>query len=470
MKHLTFFLPVLFATSLLPSHAQDGEQLYGLYCSACHGADGKGGGNGTLPPLAGSDWIHGNAKRTIAIVLKGLHGPVQVAGKSYNLEMPPQEDSLTEQNITAILNYVHKAWGNKGQDVKIDMVRVTKSEYADRKKPWTADEILKIFPLEKKATFLNNLTSQVYKGNWDKLPDFSKSKAENIEEEHSGIIDIKLAELKENYAIVWQGDFMAPKTAEYEFVIFVDDAGRLIFDKKTVAEVNGIGPAAEGRAGRGKVKLKSGPNPIRLEYMQQAGEQSFTIGWRQVGTKNWTWISADRPPGKQGPDPIMLIPSAGKTVIYRNFIKGVSARAIGFGFPGKVNLAYSADHLAPELIWSGDFIDASKHWVNRGQGSQSPASKDVHQLTTQKIYPPSAKFKGYTLDPKGNPTFHIQSESFTITDAWKPGADNTLIRTMTMTRGSTPIEIDLSKSKTVTPQNSVTLKPNSPTEIIYKLK
>ena len=58
----------------------------GLYngagsCVACHMADGKGQ-PGSVPPLAGSDWLD-NSDRTIAIVLRGMAGPVKVNGDRY---------------------------------------------------------------------------------------------------------------------------------------------------------------------------------------------------------------------------------------------------------------------------------------------------------------------------------------------------------------------------------------------------
>jgi mono/diheme cytochrome c family protein len=37
-----------FCALTTPLLAQDGGQLYTLYCSACHGADGKGAANGTF--------------------------------------------------------------------------------------------------------------------------------------------------------------------------------------------------------------------------------------------------------------------------------------------------------------------------------------------------------------------------------------------------------------------------------------
>lgn len=67
-----------------------GKELYdgAGSCIACHMADGKGQ-PGSVPPLAGSDWLD-NPDRTIAIVLRGMAGPVKVNGKRYYSAMPPQ--------------------------------------------------------------------------------------------------------------------------------------------------------------------------------------------------------------------------------------------------------------------------------------------------------------------------------------------------------------------------------------------
>ena len=85
-------LATFILTLVLPVHAkkEKGPELYARYCSACHGLDGKGATGGQFPPLAGSKWVEGNPKRSVAIVLHGLAGPVEVKGKSYNLMMPPQ--------------------------------------------------------------------------------------------------------------------------------------------------------------------------------------------------------------------------------------------------------------------------------------------------------------------------------------------------------------------------------------------
>ena len=81
--------------------AQDGSQLYTLYCSACHGVDGKGASEGTFPPLAGSRWVAGEPDRAIKTVIHGIHGPIRVNHKDFNLEMPPQGAVLPDDQIAA---------------------------------------------------------------------------------------------------------------------------------------------------------------------------------------------------------------------------------------------------------------------------------------------------------------------------------------------------------------------------------
>jgi hypothetical protein len=73
------------------------------------------------------------------------------------------------------------------------------------------------------------------------------------------------------------------------------------------------------------------------------------------------------------------------------------------------------------LLWHGDFMDASKHWVDRGAGNQSPAGEDVLPMTdgapfaflpeSTSPWPKATghdagyQFGGYELDKKRRPTF-----------------------------------------------------------------
>ena len=122
----------------------------GLYngagsCVACHMADGKGQ-PGSVPPLAGSDWLD-NSDRTIAIVLRGMAGPVKVNGDRYYSAMPPQL-LFDDDKIADMITYVNHAWGNKG--AAVTAAQVAKARKALPQAVYTPETLLKAFPFDKK--------------------------------------------------------------------------------------------------------------------------------------------------------------------------------------------------------------------------------------------------------------------------------------------------------------------------------
>ena len=430
----------------VPLHAQDGGQLYTLYCSACHGADGKGATGGQFPPLAESPWLAGDATRAVKVVLNGLHGPVEVDGRTFNLEMPPQGGILPDDQIAAILTHVRSSWGNKEQPVTAEFVKTTRAGTANRNTPWTAPELLKLHPLTTSKPPIDNLLSQVYQGEWQKLPDFSTLKAGNIEEEHAGKISIAKAGFTELFGMVWQGDLTAPETGEFRFRLDADDGARILLDDKEVVRVDGIGPMGNGRGKEGKIQLTAGVHKLRVEYFEYKGQEGIALAWRGPGIPSWRNLS-DKPP-KVGPDPIPVAAQNGRAVVYRNFIAGTTPRAIGIGFPGGVNLAYSADNLTTELVWTGDFMDGSRHWVERGQGNQPPAGEQIVKLSGSPSLPKEARFRGYKLDATGNPTFSVQIDKQFLLDSWKPAGSTgspAFLRTLSVKGQGNPVEILLAE-------------------------
>jgi hypothetical protein len=128
--------------------------------------------------------------------------------------------------------------------------------------------------------------------------------------------------------------------------------------------------------------------------------------------------------------------------IYRNFIEGAGARAIGVGYPGHINLAWDANNMRPAMIWRGPFIDAARHWNGRGAGFQPPLntnyillpegvpfarleSQDATWPTHDERPPDRLRtsafvFRGYSLDGNGWPTFRYRFGDVDITDRFAP--------------------------------------------------
>lgn len=128
------------APAASPASAAPGPDAYAI-CSTCHQANGEGLPN-TFPPLAGSEYVNGPGATHIAIVLKGLTGPITVKGKTYNSVMTPWE-SLSDAQIAAAINYERASWGNTGAPVTSADVAKVRVAIKSRTTSWTADELKK---------------------------------------------------------------------------------------------------------------------------------------------------------------------------------------------------------------------------------------------------------------------------------------------------------------------------------------
>ncbi|TAE32590.1 MAG: dehydrogenase [Cytophagales bacterium] len=121
-----------------------GRQLYLATCSGCHGTDGMGMAR-FAPPLSNSHWVTGDAKRLALIMLHGMEGPVDVAGKVYNapdiLPVMPAHSTLDDASIAAILTYIRNEWGNQAGPLDRKTVGMTRVLSQGRVVPWTAKDL-----------------------------------------------------------------------------------------------------------------------------------------------------------------------------------------------------------------------------------------------------------------------------------------------------------------------------------------
>jgi mono/diheme cytochrome c family protein len=122
-----------------PAVMASGKVSY-MICGACHGQNGEGGP--IAPPLAGSEWVTGPISNLIRIQLRGLVGPITVAGKEYN--MPGGMAALsyqTDEQIASVLTFIRNSFGNKASAVKPEQVAALRSEVG--KPQVTAAELIK---------------------------------------------------------------------------------------------------------------------------------------------------------------------------------------------------------------------------------------------------------------------------------------------------------------------------------------
>jgi mono/diheme cytochrome c family protein len=102
-----------------------GRRLFGAVCMTCHQANGRGV-PGRFPPLAASDFLNADKTRAIQTLLNGRTGEITVNGQHFNQDMPrlPFDDA----QIASVLTYVYGSFGNSGQDVSPEDVKLVRSK------------------------------------------------------------------------------------------------------------------------------------------------------------------------------------------------------------------------------------------------------------------------------------------------------------------------------------------------------
>ncbi|MFD3002456.1 PVC-type heme-binding CxxCH protein [Pontibacter toksunensis] len=128
-------------------YARDG------FCGTCHQPDGKGLPNSGFPPLTDTKWVEGSDERLIKLVLKGLHGPIEVLGKEYPGQVPmtPFGGMLNDEEVAAVLTYVRNSFGNKAPAVSPEQVGKVRAATKDKTGFYSPEELLKQHPIEDKA-------------------------------------------------------------------------------------------------------------------------------------------------------------------------------------------------------------------------------------------------------------------------------------------------------------------------------
>lgn len=146
-------------------------------------------------------------------------------------------------------------------------------------------------------------------------------------------------------------------------------------------------------------------------------------------------------------------------IVYRHFIEGGGSRAIGVGYPEKLNLVFDANAMRLAMIWQGPFMDASKQRTGRGTGYEAPLGYSVIKFpegasfatlaSPDAPWPDGGKmawskdegdelpyhFHGYTLDEKLRPAFRYSFGEVSVEDYTVPvvnGNDTDFKRTVTL--------------------------------------
>ncbi len=121
------------------------------HCATCHQPHGQGMPN-LYPPIDGSLWTTGSEDRLISMVLDGMHGTIEVKGKTYSSPpLPPMtgfRQLLNDEEIAAVLTYVRNSWSNRAKPVEASQVAKIRAIDRGDATFWHVNDLMAKYPLE----------------------------------------------------------------------------------------------------------------------------------------------------------------------------------------------------------------------------------------------------------------------------------------------------------------------------------
>lgn len=150
----TFIYEKVVISDDMAEQIQRGMMVFAAQCVSCHQADGQMVPT-QGPPLAGSDWVHGNQRMLSALMLNGAGGPIVVSGTLYSTttdpsiaaSMPAFGPALNDQEIADVLTFIRNSFGNRAPAVDPAVVAEMRAIVAPRNgKPFTPAELKRIEP------------------------------------------------------------------------------------------------------------------------------------------------------------------------------------------------------------------------------------------------------------------------------------------------------------------------------------
>lgn len=116
-----------------PVELAEGQEQYLRFCASCHGNQGEGKPP-AFPPLANSEWMELPSEALALIVLYGLRGEIEVAGRTYRGYMPPMQH-IPDEEIALLLAFSERAWGVRQDGLQADEIARLRTAFPGRRPP-----------------------------------------------------------------------------------------------------------------------------------------------------------------------------------------------------------------------------------------------------------------------------------------------------------------------------------------------
>ncbi|TDN95071.1 uncharacterized protein DUF1080 [Salegentibacter sp. 24] len=293
---------------------------------------------------------------------------------------------------------------------------------------------MKITRFEKPRPELTNLNYKIYKGRYDKEPDY-----ENLPPEAEGKSAMLTSDLNtgaDQFLVRYTGELNVPQAGEYTFDLETPGGTGLIrVNEKELLSF---------RSGGGKttINLPAGELPFEVIYSKFQDWVDPGLGLKISGEGLREYLISDQSGDFDKPvDPILV--EAEDSKVLRSFMNipggeesqgKLLTHAVSVGHPLQLHYTYDLNSGTLAQIWRGKFLDATPMWYSRGNGTSVPLGSVLPLgdlgISVGKLSSKEQKWAadttgrnyralGYKLDQKDIPSFHYSIYGADIKDELK---------------------------------------------------
>jgi hypothetical protein len=307
-----------------------------------------------------------------------------------------------------------------------------------------------------KAIAFKNLELKEY-GNTDKLfPNLDSLKM--LSETSVEAIDLAtLANNNSQKVFKYSGTMDIPDSGDYLFDIKVNGGAALLIDTDTLISMNG--DYNLDSLGLGKISLEKGDVPFTLIYNKHTPwRRNFDIYVEGPGIQKYSLQKAVEKEESQETTQDFTIKVENEPITQRSFWMHEGEKrthCISVGMPQGTHYTYDLEAGCLLQVWGGDFMDATKMWLSRGEKQLGEPIGFIISLhgdpefallededsvwPTNLIENPKFIQQGYEFDTQGFPTIVYQINGNAVTTRMIPSDVDRALKRMITVEGTTSL-------------------------------
>ena len=244
----------------------------------------------------------------------------------------------------------------------------------------------------------------------------------------------------------YTGEMAIPDSGNYLFDLKVDGGAALLINKDTLVSMNGN--YNKDSLGLGKISLEKGDVPFTLIYNKHTPwRRYFNVYVEGPKIQKYSLQKVVQPERIQETKQDFSIKVENEPVVQRSFWMHEGEKrthCISVGMPQGTHYTYDLETGSLLQVWGGDFMDATKMWLSRGEKQLGEPMGFIVSLhgdpefaflenedadwPHNSIENPQFRQKGYEFDSNGIPTFLAQINGSNVTNTLIPSDDERALK------------------------------------------